>query len=303
MKIQTKILALFVLSTLIIILSNIVFPSMPKNKSAADRLWSHKVHHNEKYSSVWAGDSRVYKGIDASILSTQTIFESSYNFGFSSAGLNQYYLDFVANKVDRNAANKLIIIGVSAHLFTPTAMENEQLKELQAQLPIEVYKNLYLNGFKSNFVRYEPIYILRRWLNMNFDFTEVQTFTSEGGILIDPIGSAIDEGEALYKNRFTKEKIDFNSLDNFIIWCQEMEEEGINIVAYRPPTSKGMKEIEDLLSGLDYTNLQIKLEAVGVNWISVNYEDYYSYDGSHIDRESALKLSRYLTNEIKSIFQ
>jgi hypothetical protein len=82
-----------------------------------------------------------------------------------------------------------------------------------------------------------------------------------------------------------------------------MEEEGINIVAYRPPTSKGMKEIEDLLSGLDYTNLQIKLEAVGVNWISVNYEDYYSYDGSHIDRESALKLSRYLTNEIKSIFQ
>ena len=61
-----------------------------------------------------------------------------------------------------------------------------------------------------------------------------------------------------------------------------------------------MEKTENQYSKFDFEAFIKKFEQNGGKWILIkNRSDYFSYDGSHLDEKSALKLSTYLAKEIK----
>ena len=67
---------------------------------------------------------------------------------------------------------------------------------------------------------------------------------------------------------------------------------------YRSPTSQQVRDLENRKSGFDQSLVRSRLMQVGAEWITVNNEEFKSYDGNHLDKENAEKLSLLLGKEI-----
>ncbi len=77
----------------------------------------------------------------------------------------------------------------------------------------------------------------------------------------------------------------------------------ISIIAFRPPSSIAMRNLEDSISGFDEEYIKRELEDMGVQWLDFREGDFNSYDGSHLHFESAKKLSILLRIEVSKLFE
>ncbi|MBL8013012.1 MAG: hypothetical protein JNN05_04115, partial [Candidatus Omnitrophica bacterium] len=70
---------------------------------------------------------------------------------------------------------------------------------------------------------------------------------------------------------------------------------------FRPPASRQMEELENSQSGYNETAIVLAINAAGGSWIDI--EDRYgykTYDGSHLNSQSAKRLSEYIAHFIKT---
>ena len=82
-----------------------------------------------------------------------------------------------------------------------------------------------------------------------------------------------------------------------------MSAEGIKIVGFRPPSTLAMEQLEDSLSGFDYSKFINEFKQMGGIWLTFSLQDYKSYDGSHLHYESANKFTKNLAQKIKKYFK
>jgi len=78
---------------------------------------------------------------------------------------------------------------------------------------------------------------------------------------------------------------------------------GIQVYAFRVPSSPGMVALEDQISGFDEAAFARQFEEAGGTWFSIPREPYHSYDGSHLTKQSALQLSVDLARLIQDRLQ
>jgi hypothetical protein len=88
-------------------------------------------------------------------------------------------------------------------------------------------------------------------------------------------------------------------IENVIVQTGKWVREGIRVYAFRPPTTPEMRELESLLSGFDEKDFLDRLGKAGGIWIPVSLQEYRSYDGSHLDKENAKRLSVRIAEIIK----
>ena len=86
----------------------------------------------------------------------------------------------------------------------------------------------------------------------------------------------------------------------FLEALKKLKSEGIRIVALRIPTTERMRVLEDKLTADFCQNLFKKIEAEGIECISVQDSRIHSYDASHLDEKSAKLLSVKITELIFS---
>jgi len=101
-----------------------------------------------------------------------------------------------------------------------------------------------------------------------------------------------------YRKWYKKNKVSNKITNNLITQVKKWVDKGINVYAFTVPTSWSMKQLEDSLSGYNETEISKRIENVGGIWLKFN-DNYHSYDGSHLVKESAEKLSRELAKKIK----
>ena len=104
-----------------------------------------------------------------------------------------------------------------------------------------------------------------------------------------------------YSTRFINNQVTEKNLKIVTDQVQQWTNQGVLVFGFRPPTTHKMVALEDSLSG--YNELVVKTEftKAGGKWLDFNLDDYTTYDGSHLQKESAIKLSIDLANKIKSI--
>ena len=79
------------------------------------------------------------------------------------------------------------------------------------------------------------------------------------------------------------------------------ENTGIQVFAFRVPSSIEMETLENSISNYNEEQVRTAIERAGGEWILMpNKEPYHSYDGSHLHYRSAISLSKELGKQLKS---
>ena len=273
--------------------------SVPDNEELLKQMFAKKFHSNKEYRLLVAGDSRVYRGISTNIIGKELNMES-LNLGFSSAGFNKTMFDLIDKKL-KNEPGNIIILGISPFSLTDHGIGNGHIKRIGNLKTEEVIEYLYLSLIMNLFVPADPIIL---WDIIFKKEPILNNYVQKVNVDEGWVGSGYlkpNQYRALksYKKIMTGTQISEKTIEGLYNKIRDWVSEGYLVYGYTPPSSADIEELErHYVSFNDYDIAKGFIEAGG-KWILLK-DNYSSYDGSHLDSESAVKLSYEIANTIKS---
>lgn len=289
----------FLLSAILIALTGYLLPEPPSSRMKADQFWSYKTHTKKKFDIVLIGDSRLYRGLSPDAMKKEMPNFDILNFGYSNGGLHEPLLSEAAKKLDEESTKKIIVIGVTPASLTPGAAKNEHLLQELRRKNSEVFQRIYLTHYLQLFEPTTPKMII----NSIFDKVETNNyyehFTKYG--FVGGRKDVYDTNEALesYRKQFQREQVSDAIIDNLLKQVKEWNNKGIKVFGYRPPSTKKMEQLENELSGFREVQFVKQFEEAGGIWLELQIDNLKSYDGSHLDEESAEIFSKEIAKIIK----
>lgn len=251
---------------------------------------------------VVGGDSRAFRGINTELISELGDI-SAKNLGYSSAGLSPEYLDFLESNVDTTGTKRLIIIAITPHSLTPKAFINEQLLDYQLTSEFDRFVFKYFKPVLRLIPSYNAAELKRYFFNNNEKIILEQDFTESGWVGTSRIPSDSTLALDSYQRVFINNQVLDENIKLMILKCQEIINKGYKILAFRPPTSVQMRNMEDSLSGFNEIAIKERLVKAGVRWLELDNSDFTTYDGSHLEKASANKLSQRIWKEVNTQFE
>lgn len=279
---------LVILSVLIptsLLLPAYFLPELPSSMMQKDHFWATKVAAKSEFDVVFTGDSRIYRGISTRMVDSVCTGISSYNFGFSSAGLDSVLIDKAISLLKMDG-QKILVLGVSPNSLLPSSMKNEHFRMWTGrnQKDIWIKRNLYQDLNRFNPWAISDVYKWMKGAGYYERFYPEQGFVASNKIPADTM-----EALEVYKLHFQVEnRLKYNGLIDGIKHAKKL---GVKVVMLRMPSSPGMKSLEDLY----FKEFDSEIEQIGIalNVPYHNWSGYYvpSYDGSHLTEPAAKKLS------------
>ncbi len=191
-------------------------------------------------------------------------------------------------------------MGITPFSLTAQASFNGHLKRLEFLKKEEVLEYMYLFPVKSFYYSITPddirkLIIHKGRKNENY---QQEYFIHEGWIASRYLKPNEYAALKSYKKTFTDTKISNQIIQNLYIKIQEWKKEGIPVFGYIVPSSINMTELERNIGNFNQ-NKFIKdfIKVGGGQWINIE-KKYISYDGSHLEKESAMRLSEEISNKI-----
>jgi hypothetical protein len=222
------------------------------------------------------------------------------NFGYSGGGLNQYMYEEADNKLDPNSSRKAIIIGISPFALLESSSNNDTYITEKTR-SIDYIVSYYLFPGAENFI--SPINkILSNYLLGNISKANIrkyyQEFYDNGWIA----SSATPDDPTLllasYTSTFQTSKVSTELIKQLTDQTAAWRENHIKVFAFRMPTDPQMIILENKYSGFDEKHISKLFVKDGGIWLDFSNNTYHSYDGSHLDKDSAVKFSQDLATKI-----
>lgn len=279
-----------ILTPIVVYIFGICLPKLPSSQMSMDAFWANKIASSKKYDIIFIGDSRIYRGVNPSIVS-QITSSSTFNYGFSAAGLDSSLIFSGIKQLDEDG-KKMIIFGITPSSFTEEASKNEHLKTLEkiSSKDLWIRKNIY--PYLQFFDSYNLSEIKKAIKHESYS----QECQADGFIYSNKFPSdslaALNDYTAYFK-RTSLSKLQLNKFLNIL---KQLNSRGIRCYAFRVPISSPMSVLESQY--FDFDAFKIKLESTGAQWISIPQYGFISYDGSHLNGPSANKLSGILGDSI-----
>ena len=275
-------------------------PPKPSSSTASGLFWHHKIHTNNRYDIVVVGDSRIYRGIDPSCI--ETVMQDDqpikvFNFGFSSAGLDSAFIEDAIRLLDTNAQPAILVLGVSPSALADENMLNTHYYQEKNRSYTEQLQRRYLNAFLGNFDQTTPSLVR----NLIADNKEgyFQKHYENGWIASEKIPADLWKDLWMLEDGYKKAVWSLYYQTRLLRLIAGWEARGIEVVAFRPPAAAHFESAENALSEFPESAIAAQIEAVGGTWIDIEDRyQYKTYDGSHLLKSSAQKLSTYLAKQI-----
>lgn len=298
MNVNKKIL--YTLSIAVILITALSF-ILPKNKEKylGDRFWAKKTFAPAIYDVVIIGDSRTYRGVSPAIISEYLPEKKILNFAYSNGGLNNFVFAEAEKKLSKNNNKKFIIIGITANTLSGFTRNNEQLILEKSRPREDVLERIYFNGILNHFSSVTPEQVINLLKNKPVPNYYRNRYYPDGYVESDKFPKDTMEAIPSYYDDFTKYKVDHLYIEELSDQVRKWNEKGIMVVGYCPPVSYPMKELEKTMGLFDYEFIKSEFIKNGGKWIDLNSNEYKTYDGSHLERESAEKLSKVIADYIK----
>jgi len=288
-----RIIYTIILSIVIIILFN----QFSKNHTYIvdkDYVFINKVHNKKKYGIIVYGDSRIYRGISPKILSNYFNGTDIINYGFSSGSFSNRMITEIINR--SNHKEKILIFGITPHSFTPNAIKDEDFLQYKNLKREEIERTIYFYPL-SRYIQSYNIYKILENKNVIYH----QEYNTDGWVASWKEPEDTNEAISSYLKVFNNNKVSPKIINDFISNINKLSHDGYRIFAFRPPTSVAIRNIEDSTSGFNEELFVKQFETAGGIWINIpDYTKYKTYDGSHLKKEYAIKLSHFIGNKIKS---
>lgn len=297
---------LFTLITATILAVSLSF-ILPKNdeKYLGDMFWVRKTFASSNKNIVLMGDSRVYRGLSPNIMQKELPGYKILNFGYSNGGLNPTMFEAAEKKISNSDKTKVIVLGITTNTLSNYTKDNQQyLQELNRPRE-EVLERLYLNPISYWFSATSPEDLKIHFQNRNKsnDKYYFSNYKMTGYVESDKFPIDTLEAIPFYQKDFSKFQVDNKHIENLCAQVESWTKQGIVVLAYRPPISQPMQELENRVGLYNESNISTKIKKVGGHWIDLKSGNYKTYDGSHIDRPSAEKLSLKIAREIQMLLE
>lgn len=275
---------------------------LPKDyhKYFGERFWTKKVFAKAEYDIVVLGDSRVYRGISPACFNEVLEGYNTLNFGYSNGGLNKTIFKAAESKLSKKSEQKIIVLGVSAFSINPLSLRNSQYLQELTRPREEVYERLYLNKHLHFFSPVNPEQVIDLLKGKKVDNNYISIYHDNGWVESEKI--VIDTMEAMpyYKKDFSQHLTSYELVSDLCVQIKDWREQGILVFAFRPPASVPLSNLEDSVGLYNEKKISSMIENAGAKWINVNSTKYKTYDGSHLYRWDAERLSLRIANEIKA---
>lgn len=292
-------ITLAIAATLVTVLSFV----LPKDaeKYLGELFWTRKTFAPAKYNVVIMGDSRVYRGLSPEIMESHLPGLKVLNFAYSNGGLNQTMFVAAEKKLAQNNKPKVIVMGISANAISGYSAGNQQYVQELNRPREEIFERIYFNPLRYWFSATSP-----EKLKDHFSVTKETAFYRNKYFMNGYVESEkfpADTMEAIpsYTKDFTNYKVTPENLSDLFKQVKKWTDSEIIVTGFTPPVSQSMQMLEDTLGMFDEAVIKTGFEKASGHWIELNPAKYKTYDGSHLNIESAQKLSNEIGEEIQNL--
>lgn len=268
-------------------------------RSRAERFWIMKAQNKSKYDVLIVGDSRTYRGVSPAEMSKILRGLRIYNVAFSAGGLNPEIYDLADRMLDTSSKERIIVLGVTPGSLMESTEDNRLYREEHNRSRMAYLERVYINACLEKFAAFD-------WETVAYGVTGrrsqgprfINHYKDDGWVGSDVYPEDPTEELSAYREVMTRFQVKAALVEALLARTHDWAIKGVAVFGFRPPTSGAMLDLEGKMSGFDEQTFVKEFEAAGGTWISVDPKQYHSYDGSHINESSAIRLSDYIAAEI-----
>jgi hypothetical protein len=266
------------------------------------RLLVQKAHWQQCADVVLAGDSRVGMGLSPAALREQLGYGRILNYWFAGVGFSRNYLEAIEKVVDERSGRRIIVLGITPWSLTQRAIKKQDFRESQT---IYAGESRYLSEWFDPVLGFTRPMPLREagfgMFHRRGGPRNVKEVFADGWIAWhyegEDHGELLRDAERSYDNNQASRQV----RDDIVAFVRRWRGQGVEVYGFRPPTEAAMMAIENERSGFKEGEFVAAFTAAGGCWIAVDQLAYPTCDGSHLQRGSALRLSRDLGESIRAI--
>jgi hypothetical protein len=236
----------------------------------------------------------VNEGLSPGILTAELPGEDwkGLNLAFNGGGLNSTIFEFADHRLDRDAARKIIVLGISPAQLTREGVKNEHFHSLLKRSPFVAAAYISFPVLTGLLMREEPDPQVLHYYGQH-------KFYDDGWEAALRLPNEYPEAWLPgFRRLFSIHKVDPELQKAMMHQTRAWTESGIRVFAFRPPVSPAMLELENTRGPFDESAFAAAFKAHGGHWIEIDASQYRTYDNSHLPRSEAIRLSREIGRKI-----
>lgn len=265
------------------------------------RFWATKITWRDYADVVITGDSRVLGGISPGRMQKTLTDRRIVNYGFASNLYVPEYLDGVEETLKRQSDKKTIILGITPHALTEDPDITDQFIELKSLSKRDVFIDIHFAAVMSffNYMSFRDV-MLGIFPGLAKSHTRKELF-ADGWLAYSKNPPGEKKELKNYRRIYQRCQISQKMIENLMDYISMWTKSEIKVYGFLVPTCTQMVELEKKLSGFNLAEFEVAFKEAGGIWIQIDQTAYESFDGSHLQRESALELSQDLATKIYEI--
>jgi hypothetical protein len=269
-------------------------------KSAESRFYTYKTHNPLHYDVVVLGDSRALRAVAPDAMHAALPGLRIFNCAYNAGGLNREIYEFGSHYLDTSSNDLAIVLAVTPLTLTAWKSSNGQFREALHMPADAVFLNMHAPGLVRFFSPLQMSDAVGLILKVPPKTYYYQTFHDDGWIASHKAPVDTTEAPRLYGETLKGSTIDRSLIRDMADQIEAWRREGVRVFAFRPPTQASMAALEDSMLSFDENELAADVVAAGGVWLPFAAGGYDSYDGSHLEEESARAFSRDLAQAMAS---
>ncbi len=306
---KSKFITAIVLAALIVPVAGKLRPKGNIINSGLDvrEFWSNKSKPAHPCDMVLVGDSRVCIGLSPAAME-EGMEEGMeeyrvFNFGFDGTGFSDMFLERAEGLLEASSGKKIIVLGITPHSLTPSAARSNQFLEQKKEKGVDAWIDGKVRPALKYFDPMDSHAIFLALTGRKREYILYHHHHIDGWMASRQVPHAQKGTLAHYRRLFNNNRVSRALIDQVMDSTRTWAAKGIKVFAFSPPTTVEMIALEKEVSGFDEASFRERFKSAGGIWLDVDQTGYSSFDGSHLDEESAIKFSRDLAEMIKSYME
>ncbi len=289
---------------LLALVLSIIMGSMRPNENfgtSVSAYWAKKINWKNCADAVLTGDSRVLMAASPDIMERHVDYRNIVNYGFAANWYCEDYMQATERLLEPEAAKKAVIMGFSPHTLTWRAKGTTPFLELSNRSRINMFLEMHA-GRVFDFL--EPMSLRDAFHGLFPSMAPTLTlkdYKESGWIAVHKARGNEDHEVKRYRGIYKERQVSDKIITIVMEYVRRWSHSGIKVYGFLPPTSPDMVELEEKASGFNKNRFVAKFKEAGGIWLDVNLTAYYSFDGSHLQDEGAIKFSHDLAKMIQKL--
>lgn len=259
--------------------------------------WNAKLNWQANADVIIAGDSRVNNAVSPAAMKKILPGRHILNYAFSAVGYSADYFDAIERVLNPASPHKTIILGISPRSLTPSSLEKNGFFELKATKK----SNRTLQTISQWLYYVEPL--SDKDLNLiplarHPEYKYLVCYHPDGWEATEQIPPHPVAPLEEYQRFFHQNRVTEQIIDQLLTRIKKWSDNGVRVYCFRPPTTAPVVVVEDNVSGFDVDNFKAQVARCGGVWIDLDQSAYQTYDGSHLQYNSARQFSLDLAEKI-----